>query len=490
MKRLFIILLLSVSVFTVSAQKVYFVYIQSENDFPFFIKMEDNIYNSTGSGYLILSKLKDTSYNFRMGFPQDKWPEQKFRIAINSRDHGFILKNIANKGWALFDLQTGELLISSAKKDSLIKDEVINGNNDKGFSDMLAKATGDPSIRENNDNRHLKQIEKKEVKITVSNTPDTLVARKEVSKEVKKVEKAVVADTGVVTKPAIINENDSVTVTKKDNRDLKQIEQKEVMDTVSILPDTLVARKEVTKEVKKVEKPVVADTGVVTKPVIISENDSVMVTKKDREDTQEIKEVRTSTEAGTDSTHTFKKSIVIKKSESSTTEGFGLIFIDKYPGGLADTIKILIPEIRQAVVKEKDKPKREVKFIEMGKDSSQGDQKEKKIVNDTLNKQDEKKFGTNCTTAASENDFFELRKNMASIQGDEKMIAEATEYFKKKCFLTEQIRNLGSLFLTDEGKYRFFDAAYKFVIDPIVYNELQSELKDEYYINRFKAMLR
>ena len=35
----------------------------------------------------------------------------------------------------------------------------------------------------------------------------------------------------------------------------------------------------------------------------------------------------------------------------------------------------------------------------------------------------------------------------------------------------------------------FFDAAYPFTSDSDQYNSLKSQLSDEYYINRFKAMI-
>jgi hypothetical protein len=97
---------------------------------------------------------------------------------------------------------------------------------------------------------------------------------------------------------------------------------------------------------------------------------------------------------------------------------------------------------------------------------------------------------TNCTQSATEDDFFKLRKKMAAESNDDNMINEAEKIFKGKCFSTQQIKNLGALFLTDQGKYKFFDAAYLYVNDPENFNSLQSELKEEYFINRFKAMLR
>ena len=70
------------------------------------------------------------------------------------------------------------------------------------------------------------------------------------------------------------------------------------------------------------------------------------------------------------------------------------------------------------------------------------------------------------------------------------MISVARKAFKSNCFSTEQIKNLSVLFLKEDGRYRFFDAAYPFVYDSQNFSSLQSQLTDEYLINRFKAMIR
>jgi hypothetical protein len=95
-----------------------------------------------------------------------------------------------------------------------------------------------------------------------------------------------------------------------------------------------------------------------------------------------------------------------------------------------------------------------------------------------------------CTEVAAEADFFKLRKQMAAAENDDDMLIEAKKYFKLKCFTTAQIKNLSPLFLNDEGKYKFFDAAYSYAADAENFASLQAELKDEYYIKRFRAMLR
>ena len=78
---------------------------------------------------------------------------------------------------------------------------------------------------------------------------------------------------------------------------------------------------------------------------------------------------------------------------------------------------------------------------------------------------------------------------MAAKTNDDGMLEEARKYFKEKCFTTEQIKNLSSMFLSNAGKYNFFDAAHSYVSDKENFPSLQSELKDEYYVSRFKTLL-
>ena len=96
---------------------------------------------------------------------------------------------------------------------------------------------------------------------------------------------------------------------------------------------------------------------------------------------------------------------------------------------------------------------------------------------------------SDCKAFANDEDFLKLRKKMASENSDDNMIKIAKRTFHLKCFSVEQIKNLSFLFLTNEGKYKFFDLAYAFASDSDQYGTLQSQLTDSYYINRFKAMI-
>ena len=450
MKKLLLCLLFSLAVFAASSQKVYFVYIQTESDQPFFVKMNDKIHSSTGSGYIILPKLIDSSYNFSIGFPQSKWPEQNFNVVVNKKDHGYLLKNFNEKGWGLFDLQTLGIQMAISGRASVEEKPKTEIKEVSAFTELLSKAADDPSLKEKTVQPKTEEkkaevaivdpIKKEEQKIELK---EQVVAKKEEQKsEVKEI---------ITTKPVEIIEQP---VVKKDEPKV------EIKDTAIIKPIEIIEQTIERKEESKIEFK--------GPPIVQTE------------------------EAKTPIADSYKTSLVKKWSESSTTEGFGLVYIDDNSNGLIDTIRLLIPNPKSIVNVEKEEPKEEKKFLEIITEAPRKEEEKIVEIKPTVTETPVEKSAlkNKCIESATETDFFQLRKKMAAEEGDDNMISEAKKYFKLKCFTTGQLKNISTLFLTDEGKYNFFDAAYKYVSDQETFNSLQAELKDEYYISRFKAMLR
>ncbi len=482
MNKLLVSVVLAIISLTASSQKVYFIYLQTESEQPFFIKMNEKVYSSSASGYLILSKLHDSTYSFKVGFPQNKWPEQAFTVSVNKKDHGYLLKNFDEKGWGLFDLQTLTVQMTAAgtaKAEDPAKTETKNGGST--FTDILSKASDDPSLKEKPVQPKAEEVKappvvQTEVKKEESVTPKP-AAPPVVLTEVKKEE-------SVIPKPA--EPPPAVKVTKEEPATTKPVESVEPVKAIK--EDTITAKPaESIEQVKTIKEEVKAE---------IKELPSVK--------TEEVKEeVKPETISG------YKMSVVSKRAESSTTEGFGLIYIDKYEDGTTDTVRLLIPNPKVLVPVVKEEPKEEKKMLDIPVEiSSKPVDTKPPVVIDTpatkpviietpvtkpvvvetpATKPEEK---TRCADVAVEADFFTLRKTMAAAVSDDDMITEARKYFKQKCFTTAQVKNLGALFLTDEGKYRFYDAAYTYASDKENFPSLQAELKDEYYITRFKAMLR
>ena len=411
MNRIILSLVFSILLLQASSQKVYFIYLQNESDQPFFVRVNDKIYNSSGKGYLILSKLRDSTQTINIGFPGNKWPEQKFEVKMGAKDHGYMLKNFGEKGWGLFDLQT--LSVQMALVKEIVSGNPVTKTEVSKFTEILAKAVDDSTLKQ---------------KLPEEKKPEIITKQEE-----KKPDPVAVVQQNPVNKME----------EKKNNETIKKPEEKK----------------------KEPEKNELIESSALK----VSEIDSA---KSDR----------------------YKKSVVTRKSESSATEGLELIFIDQYNDGTKDTIGILIPNPKPILKKEKSQPAEQKKFLEvktdtlkLAADHAVADERDSTRHRDTVVKRGSK---NNCTITAGENDFMELRKKMASAMNDDGMLDEARKFFKLTCFSTAQIKNLSFLFLNDEGKYKFFDIAYTVVSDAEKFGSLQSELKDKYYINRFKVMLR
>ncbi len=393
------------------SQLNHFIYLQTDNQQPFYIKYNNRIISSSSSGYLILPKLKDGVVEFSVGFPKSDQQEQQFRYTINNADKGFLLKNFSDKGWGLYDLQTSSIVYAAVKpaETNSGAGNTVTPANDP-FSNMLSKVTQDSTVK-------------------------TVTVVKE-------------------TKPVIVDTPKPVKV--------------EVAATAPA-KDTIVAKPE-TKPEKVVEQPVVTEPEW-TAPAKSS-----------------IKQVR--------------------KFESR--EGADFVFEIGETNGLKDTVRLFIerdttlnPVVTPVVI---DTPKAEivkkdtVAVVEQPKKEEPVAKKEEvvekkepvtpPVVTEPVQKKEAASLpNSNCKDFATEDDLIKVRRRMASQRKDEQMVDEAKKAFRTKCFATSQLRNLSALFLTDEGRYRFFDAALPFVTDYSNFKSLGETINDEYYKRRFIALL-
>ena len=127
------------------AQQNHFIYIQSQDKQPFYVKFDKRVFSSSASGYLIIPKLLDGAYKFTVGFPKNEWAEQSFICLVDKKDAGYLLKNFGEKGWGFFNLQTLDVIMGGSKEiDKTISKDVKSDE----FSTMLSNVVNDPSIRE------------------------------------------------------------------------------------------------------------------------------------------------------------------------------------------------------------------------------------------------------------------------------------------------------------------------------------------------------
>ena len=429
MKKIFLLCVFVGLQIIVKAQKVYFIYLQSENATPFYIRIGGQIQSSSTEGYLIVPNLRDSTYQVSIGQP-GKQAEPRFSITVNKADRGFLIRAVDGT-LNLFDLQTLAVYKPVSAETSSTK-AVIRTDN---FTRLLALVADDSSLLV--EPTMAVAVSKEQKPLAKESKPDVAVVR-EVVAPAAEMEKPAVEQTPAVeeklvtTSPPKPDNNDSVVVNKVAIVEKPAVEQKPALE----------------------EKPVKKDTA------LLVENRSTSTPVEEP----------------------FKKSVVTRRSESSTSDGFGLVFLDQFDG-VVDTIQIIIPNpvftmpdtTRKEVVNEK-------KFLDM---ATAGDSTSVSQSQESLKVSPK----AQCAALATDDDFFKLRRDMTAKNSDDEMIAQAKRYFKIKCYRTEQIKYLTALFLTEESKYQFFDAAYMHVSDQEKFKFLQAELKDGYYINRFKALI-
>lgn len=474
-RRVFFLCLLSVVVFFCKAQQVHFVYLQTENGHPFYAKINNELVSSSTEGYIILPKLKDSTYQLVVGFPKNKYPEEKFMITIDKKDEGFLLKNFDENGWQLFNLQTLALIQGTNEKAIA----AVGKKEADPFSSMLASVVKDSSI-----------LQDHEAAILTPEKSDAPTVKENIT-------------TGNVTQaterpPAVA---DSVSLTSPNEG-----------QSISLILNT--ADSDGLQRIYE-DKSNGSDTIRIFFPLDKSV-DNVTVDQNNTEDRtpKNVMHGETPSDEASQPAFTITPTEIPKSYSATSPPADENINILK-PGSTDDTAsvadKTILPLPGQTAENNNELPEKEnnpkdLKAVTPDSEATEKDsvsqQQDNLPARNTTGEPSEaqiillpkpvtsSKVNSDCKDFATNEDFLRLRRKMASENSDEKMIKVATKYFRSKCFSTEQIKDLSYLFLKDEGKYLFFDAAYPFTSDSDQYQTLQSQLRDEYYLNRFKAMIR
>jgi hypothetical protein len=664
MKYLVVSVILFFCTLQTFGQQDYFIYLQTDNNQPFYVRLNNNVISSSHTGYLILSRMPDTTCALTIGFPKNAFPEQQFAVPVNRKDGGYLLKNFADKGWGLFNLQTMAVIMNSNPPEEKKSPEITGSRKNDAFSMLLANAVNDSSVlytvnrpKKIDPPPAQKLSEEKQPATTAANAKDTArtdqVTVKQPADTVQRdssfiaIVKATtvkdslrnataaktVADTAkepVADNKTKLPNNTSVnastpaaaqnTAQQKDSiaagkmaRNTTAKNKKERKDTIIIMKGNTVegskplAKKQPLKKdsigvaqlnkkpittppagplPKQVNmpsdsvKPIVGQQPPVQDTVAaIVKNESPPPTVEEKKDT-----------AAAPPANRRLRPLVTKAAELLTDTSYVAVFVDETKEKF-DTIRISIPfneylartlpHNNPGIVATTDSlvPAKkvidslnEVVYASSTKDSLQVGAKKQaeelkatptqplltandsvKAIVEELAKQpltnpatatpskDERAklppvivkdslslsspppsvntlpkdtttvtptppvmdsgriikapqqalfMNSDCKEVAWDGDIDKLRIKMLLVDGDEEKIGLAKKVFKQKCLLARQVKALSELFKTDEGKHKWLDAAYPHVSDSGNFYKLGELIKDDYYFNRFKAMLR
>jgi hypothetical protein len=157
---------------------------------------------------------------------------------------------------------------------------------------------------------------------------------------------------------------------------------------------------------------------------------------------------------------------IAKTYDKSNGQGIDQVYVDYMPNR-NDTIAIFIPYASQEAQNEQKK--------EVGFDTTKHN-----VVGNS------NQYNRSCVHLATDEDYARIRRQMSYETTDDKMIASARRSFKNKCVTTDQIRNLGLLFLSEQNRYKFFASAKPFIYDVFNYPSLEIEFKVGNMIEQFR----
>ena len=164
--------------------------------------------------------------------------------------------------------------------------------------------------------------------------------------------------------------------------------------------------------------------------------------------------------------------------ERVSAEGVDLIFVDERKPKF-DTIAIYVPIVRNNAVQE-ERPKKVAEPV-----------KPKPVTATPTPEQPVAVVAAKqrCANVAGDDDFLSVRKQMASANSEEEMLATAKNSFAEKCFSVAQIKNLSVLFLNEKNKFSFFRMARPATVDSKDFYKLINQLTQPDLIEKFAALI-
>ncbi|MFT3748102.1 MAG: hypothetical protein QM768_07280 [Agriterribacter sp.] len=154
MRKWIFALFINMMMFQLWAQGNYYIYIQSEDNQPFYVKYGSRVLESSGNGDIVLSNLSGGSCEFFIGFPEKAGVEWKFNCATAETDQVYILRTSNSKAIELSILKQGKniagIKVESANtRLTAAQEKKATGViSDDPFSAMLAQVVNDPTIRQ------------------------------------------------------------------------------------------------------------------------------------------------------------------------------------------------------------------------------------------------------------------------------------------------------------------------------------------------------
>ncbi|QEH43782.1 DUF4476 domain-containing protein [Chitinophaga sp. XS-30] len=460
-----------------SAQdQAHFVYIQHEQQQPFYVKLNGKVVSSSSRGYVILSKLPQGKVPVTVGFLKNGMPEQEYTLRITGqRDYGYLLKNTGDKEFALYDLQTfatlnaagggagveapqEEVVVTRLSDDTASEEtKAMMDNVQADVQAALTRASGDTAPPPSGKKSSFAEALDKVVK---DDRPDDMPLEFAQPKAAEPV--PVVPAGGELTETVAVEQPAKKRNRRKERKERETLTEAEQALLSSVLEDekqaaAAEALKEAPKEVALTDQEEAEPTPVKQKKV---------KKKKDQPEPEFID----FGEGGTAPAAAAKPPVMEE----------AVAVVDAAP-------EISAKEARDARRQKRKEEREAAERAAFVKDSIANS--EYGVIPEAPEKKRVEMVNSDCPRVLETDAFRKLLRTMNSRKTDEDMVDAFRKGTRSVCVSTEQIRALAQLIATEENRYQLLDAAYPRTYDSQHFSSLVDLLKDGYYQRRFKAMI-
>ena len=473
----------------------HFIYIQAENRKPFYVILDEKLYSSSSIGYLIIPKLKNGTYNLTLGFPQNAAPEQRFVTVVRNNDIGYSLKSVDNNTFTLTDLQTQQVLTANGKAPA-----APTRNTEPAIARTEPEVSETPLVTETTP--------------TIERTTSPIQEEKTVvAEEPRKNRTFGDLMSSVSNDPNLAKRETAPATPKTPARD--PFEDRLVRTTdkpveTPVARETTPVQKPITAPVQT-ERVVTTTTNVVPSSATFADTYGVVRTRdQDANGGRSMSFILLST------THTDSVSIFVPYDEEqkNPTQAISVQSAERKRSiayfDYADLAQTPPPANTSG---NRRKNNNDEKFLNNNATGAQQSNQSAEVHNpfysaqNTETKEDKQRsdntltspptatthsLGNNSACSAgsiSDRDFSKMRNKMIGRDNDDDMVSTAMDMLGNKCISTANVKTLGGLFITDNGRLKFFAAIKKNIFDVENFSTLEEQIYDRGKKEQFRSLL-
>jgi hypothetical protein len=421
----------------------HFLYIQSDRDQPFYVRVAGQLLSSSTAGYLIVPGISSGELSLVIGFPKNEYPEQQFSVTLSSeRDRGFLLKQTADNHFTLYDLIDFSMLQGIATAPPVpvpapVPAPPVTVQHTTEIPSDKNKIADQPAVTDSTAPSTDTRFRNLLSAVTNQHLPDEQLGAD--SSRTHAPAEAMDSSQQASSHPAADTVNSSRTGIPSDSTGSV---------TVTAATDSTAAATDAQAILSK--QPPLSDTE-----TMANSRDLSQAPPSTGRDQQRVQPQGTATD-----------SLTAGRSPDQNHAAYHPQFID-----FGSTTPV-----------NRDSMAGAIKKPAAASSHTRAVENQDSISRLTM-------INSDCTNLIKDEKFIKIRRKIALESTPDQMLDLASRLFVEGCFTVEQVQSLVFLFNTDQYRYKLLDMAYPHVYDSDHFSRLERSLSDPYYIGRFRAML-